>query len=217
MPLLSIFIFCEKRFISILVTVIDATSFSRRVVVRGRKRCYNTTMLILQRITTDEHMYSWAMKLLKISFPASERREDVLQRQVMSHPDYRLCVIQDGELPVGVVGYFDAPDFVYFENFCVAPNLRNGGYGSATLRLLTENVRKPFILEAELPTDEITRRRIAFYKRNGMVANPYPHVQPHYRATDLDLPLLVLTYQNQLTPQQYADFRRYLDDNVDVR
>ena len=35
-------------------------------------------MLTLQRITTDEHMYSWAMKLLKISFPASERREDAL-------------------------------------------------------------------------------------------------------------------------------------------
>jgi len=174
-------------------------------------------MITLRRIATDEHMYKWAMELLKVSFPASERRDDDVQRQVMSHPDYRLCAIMDGDKPVGVAGYFDAPDFIYFENFCVLPDLRNGGYGSATLRLLTENLVKPFILEVELPADELTRRRIAFYKRNGMVENPYPHVQPHYRATDPDLPLLILSYKRQLTPEQYADFRRYLDDNVDVR
>lgn len=174
-------------------------------------------MVTLKRISANEHMYKWAVELLEVSFPASERRDDDVQRQVMSHPDYRLCAIMDGNVPVGVVGYFDAPDFVYFENFCVSPDLRNGGYGSATLRLLTKNLDKPFILEAELPTDDLARRRIAFYKRNGMVTNPYPHVQPHYRQTDPDLPLLILTYAKQLTPQQYADFRKYLDDNVDVK
>lgn len=174
-------------------------------------------MITLRRITTTEPLYKWAMQLLEVSFPASERRDDDLQRQIMSHSDYRLCVIQDDVKPVGVVGYFDAPAFVYFENFCIAPDLRNGGYGSATLRVLTENLAKPFILEAELPTDELTRRRVAFYKRNGMVENPYSHVQPHYRVSDPDLPLLVLTYKRPLTQKQYADFRRYLDDNVDVR
>ena len=174
-------------------------------------------MITLQRISTDEQLYIFAMEQLRVSFPATERRDDSAQRQVMSHPDYRLCVILDGSVPVGVVGYFDAPEFIYFENFCVAPSMRNNGYGSAALQCLTNNLDKPFILEAELPTDELTRRRIAFYKRNGMVANPYPHVQPHYRATDPDLPLVVLTYREMLTPTQYAAFRKYLDDNVDVK
>ena len=157
------------------------------------------------------------MQLLADSFPPEERRDDTFQRQVLRHPDYRLCVIEEDGKPVGVVGYFDAAEFVYFENFCIAESLRNRGLGSKTLQLMTKNLNKPFILEAELPTDALTRRRIAFYKRNGMVENPFPHIQPHYRATDADLPLLVLTYGQQLTQSQYNAFRKYLDDNVDVK
>lgn len=156
------------------------------------------------------------MDLLEQSFPSTERRDDAEQLKTMSHPDYRLCVILDGVTPVGVVGYWDAAEFLYFENFCVAPNLRNGGYGSQTLAALTDGLQKPFILEVELPTDDLTRRRIAFYKRNGMVENSYPHVQPHYRPTDPDLSLLILTYKTPLSPEQYANFRAYLDENVEV-
>lgn len=174
-------------------------------------------MISLKRINLDDSLYNWAKELLKVSFPESERRDDDLQRQAMSHPDYRLEAIMDGDEPVGVVGYYDAPRFVYFENFCMLPNKRNLGYGSATLKALTSNLAKPFVLEAELPTDELTRRRIAFYKRNGMVENPFAHVQPHYRATDPDLPLVVLTYLRPLTDKQYADLRDYLDVNVDVK
>lgn len=174
-------------------------------------------MIILNRIyLTDENLYKWACDLLAESFPPEERRDCDLQRQVMSHPDYRLCAIMDEGEPVGVVGYFDAPGFIYFENFCISPDKRNGGYGSQTLKLLTSQ-GKTFILEIELPTDGLTRRRKAFYERNGMVVNPYPHVQPHYRKDDPDLPLLVLTYGSKLTQSQYDEFRRYLDVNVDVK
>ena len=186
-------------------------------VVSVHYLCYNINMLELKRIfITDEHMYKWAMEQLAVSFPPEERRDDGLQRKVMAHADYRLCAITDGNESVGVVGYFDAPDFLYFENFCVSPDKRNGGYGSAALKLLTANLNKPFILEAELPTDEITRRRIAFYKRNGMVENAFRHIQPHYHRDDPDLPLIILTYGKQLTQAQYDDFRAYLDANVDV-
>lgn len=174
------------------------------------------SMITLKQIFVDDGLYNWAMELLAISFPIEERRDDELQRQVMSHPDYRLQAIMDGDEPVGVVGYFDAPNFIYFENFCIAPNKRNSGYGSQTLKLLTSK-GKTFILEIELPTDDITRRRKAFYERNGMVVNPYPHVQPHYRKDDPDLPLVVLTYGKQLTQSQYVELRHYLDVNVDVQ
>ncbi len=174
-------------------------------------------MVKLQLISADEQMYIWAMEQLKAAFPASERRDDNLQRQVMQHRDYRLCVIRDDGVPVGVVGYWDTPNFLYFENFCVCSSLRNCGYGSATLKFLTQNLAKPFILEIELPQDALTQRRKAFYQRNGMVENPFPHIQPHYRATDPDLPLMVMTYKTQITQAQYNVFRKYLDDNVDVR
>ena len=175
-------------------------------------------MIALKRILlSDCELYDWAVELLKTSFPACERRDDAFQRQIMSHADYRLVAIIDDGQPVGVMGYFDAPKFVYFENFCVCPDKRNCGYGSQVLSMLTQNLNKPFVLEAELPVDQLTKRRIAFYKRNGMTENPYPHVQPHYRKTDSDLRLVVLTYGKQLTQAQYDAFRNYLDVNVDVK
>lgn len=173
-------------------------------------------MVTLKRIFADGKLYGWALDLLKESFPPEERRDGDLQRKIMSHAHYRLSAIMNGDEPVGVVGYFDAPDFIYFENFCVAPDKRNSGYGSQALKLLT-STNKPFILEAELPVDELTRRRIAFYKRNGMVENPYDHVQPHYRATDPDLHLIVLSYGDVISQTEYDAFRKYLDDNVDVK
>lgn len=175
-------------------------------------------MITLKRIfTADGQLYILATALLEVSFPACERRDDDLQRKVMGHPDYRLCAIMDGDEFVGVAGYFDASDFIYFENFCVLPDKRNGGLGGKALQVMTANLNKPFILEAELPTDELTRRRIDFYKRNGMVENRYKHIQPHYRVTDYDLPLVVLSYGKQITQEQYDSFRAYLDANVDVK
>lgn len=173
-------------------------------------------MVTFKRIFANDELYSWAMGLLEKSFPSTERRDDAEQLKTMSHPDYRLCAILDGVVPVGVVGYWDTSEFLYFENFCVAPNLRNGGYGSQTLAALTDGLQKPFILEVELPADDLARRRIAFYKRNGMVENPYPHIQAHYHRGDPDLPLLILTHHRQISPEQYANFRAYLDENVEV-
>lgn len=178
---------------------------------------YILGMITIKRIFADDKLYGWALKLLEISFPHEERRDGDLQKEIMSHSDYRLCAICDGGEPVGAVGYFDAPEFVYFENFCVSPDKRSRGYGGAALKLLTDGLTKPFILESELPTDELTKRRIAFYKRNGMTENPFTHVQPHYRKTDPDLYLLVMSYGKPLTQSQYNAFKKYLDENVDVK
>lgn len=159
-----------------------------------------------------------ALQILWASFPLLETRTHSEQVAVAAHSDYNLCLVWDGDLPVGVVGFWQTDKMLYLENFCVAPSLRNGGYGSRIVRQLAEMAAdKIFLLEAELPTDQLTSRRIAFYCRNGMVTNTFPHIQAHLRATDPDLPLVVLSFGRPLTKKQYAYFRKYLDDNVDVR
>lgn len=170
--------------------------------------------MYLQQISPDTGLYDWAVQLLKIAFPAEERRDDAEQLKVMSHPDYRLCAIFD-KIPVGVVGYWETPQFVYLENFCISPEKRNGGYGSKTLQLLSSS-DKLLVLEIELPVDELTIRRKNFYLRNGMVSNAFLHIQPHYRKQDADLPLEVLSFRSPLSQEEYNVFRKYLDDNVDV-
>lgn len=158
-----------------------------------------------------------ALDLLQEAFPPEERRTPERQLSALSHPDYRLCLVSDNGKNVGVVGYFVTPRFVYFENFCIDASLRNGGYGSDTLvELVRLYSNRLFVLEAELPSDALKQRRIDFYLRNGMVVNSYDHIQPHYNPWDADLHLVVLSYGRELSATEYADFKLYLDDNVDI-
>lgn len=173
--------------------------------------------LSFKKVTPSAAEFDIALDILQASFPPIETRSRSEQIAVAEHPDYNLCLVLDGAKPVGVVGYWQLPQMLYLENFCVAPEMRNGGYGSAIVCMLANLACGPFVLEAELPTDELTRRRIGFYKRNGMVENPYPHIQAHLRAGDPDLPLLVLSHKQPLSEKEYAEFRKYLDDNVDIR
>ena len=46
--------------------------------------------------------------------------------------------------------------------------------------LLAEK-KRPMVLEVELPEDALTRRRIGFYERHGLVFNSYPYLQPPMR------------------------------------
>ena len=171
--------------------------------------------LTMQKLNCHSSLYAWAEDLVKQSFPLCERRDDDVQRQTLAHPDYHFCALLDGQDAVGVVGFWQTGDFLYLENFCTLPSLRNKGYGSAALTLLKSR-GVPVVLEIEIPCDELTSRRKGFYLRNGMRENPYPHLQPRYRKTDAPLSLQVLTYPQAFTEGQYALFRQYLDDNVDV-
>ena len=174
--------------------------------------------LSFKKVTPSAAEFDIVLDILQASFPPIETRSRSEQIAVAKHPDYNLCLVLDGARPVGVVGYWQMPQMLYLENFCVAPELRNGGYGGAIVSMLANLAyRNPFVLEAELPTDDLARRRIGFYKRNGMVENAYPHIQAHLRAGDPDLSLLVLSYKQPLSENEYAEFRKYLNDNVDIR
>ncbi len=171
--------------------------------------------------TTDilDKRFCHAMQLLEASFPKEERRTAERQLSVLSHPDYRLCLATDDENIVGAVGFFVTPDFLYLENFCTDPSARNCGYGTAILqRLISEYADRLFVLEVELPTDDLKRRRIGFYKRNGMLLNEgIDHIMPHYDLADPDVHLLVMTHQRPITAKEYAVLKQYLADNVDIK
>ena len=70
--------------------------------------------------------------------------------------------------------------------------MRGRGYGSEALAMLIARTEQPLILEAEPPTDELTRRRIGFYERSGFTLYDYPYVQPAYTADSQPVPLCLM-------------------------
>ena len=75
-------------------------------------------------------------------------------------------IYEENEL-VGFFIYWDLEDSYYIHFIAVFPELRNRKIGQKVLDWCLENLHLPVFLESEIPYDEITQRRLNFYKRNG--------------------------------------------------
>ena len=110
----------------------------------------------------------------------------------------------------GFLAVWEFESFTYIEHFAVDPALRNSGTGSAMLQELVRKYQKQICLEVELPEDELTRRRIGFYERNGFVFNEYPYIQPPISKGKSPVPLRVMTYGKGITRQAFEEMRKVL-------
>lgn len=151
---------------------------------------------------TFEEVY----ELLERSFPESEIRTLAGQRKLLERPGYRLLMKQGedgGLLAVMAVWEFDNLRFV--EHIAVHPRARGLGLGGEMMREYQHSAgRVPVILEVEPPdTTEFAGRRIGFYERLGFFLNRYPYKQPPLREGQPDLPLLLMSYPDPLTPEEF--------------
>lgn len=153
-------------------------------------------MITLQRITTaDGELYAFLEGLMTRSFPSDEYRDLDELRDFTDHSPhfYNNVVLNDGT-PIGLLSYWDFDDFYYAEHFAIDPTQRNGGYGKAVLQHLCQLLDKPIVLEVEEPDEEMARRRIGFYQRNGFVLWDNEYRQPPYKPGDSYLPMRLMVY-----------------------
>ena len=102
---------------------------------------------------------------------------------------------------LGLLTTWEFADFIYIEHFAIDPALRSQGYGSEALKAFIHEQCKPLVLEAEPPTDEMTRRRIRFYERIGLTLYDYPYTQPAYTEESLPVELRLMgTIDTEATP-----------------
>lgn len=167
-----------------------------------------------ERITDTHHpIYRTAVSLYRQSFPPHEQREALSQECILHHPDYRFTAVYDAEQFIGLVLYWETPDFLYVEHFCIRPELRNQRYGQRILAELGQ-LGKLVILEIDPPVDAISVRRKGFYERCGFAENPYPHIHPPYHDGNHGHELVIMSCPNAITPEMYAGFAKYLNDTV---
>ena len=150
---------------------------------------------IKQVKTQDEVNYTCVEKLMHTAFPQEERRDTVQQREY-SDNNPRFCnnIILENGNSIGMISYWTMGDFYYIEHFAIDPSLRNGGYGKRVLEMIKKQLKGPIVLEVEEPNDEMSTRRIHFYKRLEFTLHKKPYIQPPYRKGDSGLPMLLMTY-----------------------
>lgn len=163
---------------------------------------------MFERIT--EETFDEIFPLLENAFPATELREKERQKAMLSEECYRLYGVRKDGVFAAVFATWEIEDFLYIEHFAVKEEYRNGGYGGKLLDTLLEEKGRSMVLEVEEPEDELTRRRISFYERHGLVYNDYPYLQPPMRKGQGMLPLKLMTKPSAIDEKTYQRYKKLI-------
>ena len=161
---------------------------------------------MFERIT--ETTFDEIFPLLESAFPVTELRVKADQRALLQEPCYHLYGVRRDGIFAAVFATWEIDDFLYIEHFAVKEEYRNGGYGGQLLDTLLEEKGRPMVLEVEEPEDELTRRRIGFYQRHGLVYNEYPYLQPPMRKGQDLLPLKLMTKPAAIDTETYQRYKK---------
>lgn len=132
--------------------------------------------------SVDDQYWPLLIDTYQISFPIEEQRPiKSIERLITEEKRYSAAVIlEEDDTYIGLLTSWDFGSFSYIEHFAIKPEQRSSGYGTMALHAFMQTKASPIILEAEPPTDEMTKRRIHFYERNGFTLYNHDYCQPPY-------------------------------------
>ena len=144
-----------------------------------------------------------AIKNLYITaFPPNERREfDELKKQVYNGACH-INLILIGEKIAGFIILWNFTGFVFLEHFAIVPELRGQGTGEKAIAEIKTRFQKTIILETEPPVDELNRRRIRFYERNGFHILKRTYFQPSYGGNKPEIELKLMCTKDDFTVEE---------------
>lgn len=149
-------------------------------------------------------------EIMEDSFPLEEYRTYEEQLALLNNPNYRILGIREGKAPVAFAAIWAFQSFTFIEHLATSPNFRDRGLGKKVLCAIIEKSNTPVCLEVEPPSDDLTRRRIGFYERNGMHLNLYPYVQPSISKGRAPIELFIMTSGAQIDGETYKKIRSTL-------
>jgi ribosomal protein S18 acetylase RimI-like enzyme len=150
-----------------------------------------------------EKDYDSVLALLEEAFPADERRDDASQLKTFNEQNYLCFVYKVNDIVNALITCWKLDGVNFIEHFAVDKSLRNNGIGSKILNELCKNIGGNICLEVEPPINDLKKRRIAFYTRNGFVINDYDYMQPAYSTAKNPVPLKIMSYGKALTKNDF--------------
>ncbi len=149
------------------------------------------------------------------SFPANERRhfDDLLN--LLPCPDMHLCALVAHNQPVGFMVYWQWDDVLFIEHFAIDPEQQGRQLGQQALDEVKRIKNSSLILlEVELPTDDISQRRIRFYERLGFSLNTYTYAQPPYQRGNPAIPMKLMSMPAIAQQQDFDTFSQMIKERV---
>ena len=161
---------------------------------------------IIRHLTKDD--FDGIFSILSRSFPEVEYRNREEQKALFSEPWYRVYGYEKDGVLVGVLAVWELDSVRFGEHLAVDPDCRNGGIGKQLISWYLEQSDRPFVLEVEIPDNDLARRRVGFYQRLGLTLNEFPYLQMPLREGDEPLPLYIMSYPHPVSEADFAAQKR---------
>lgn len=179
-------------------------------------KCFKTEKgeTMLRRIRKDE--FKDIYNIMKNNFSKDEHRLYEEQRTLLDNPKYQICVLPDDlyDTVKGFIAFWEFDKMAYIEHFAVDEKHRNEGLGSRILNHLTGSLDKRVCLEVSLPKDEVSIRRIEFYKKNNFFLNRYDYMQPPISKGRNPIPFMLMTSESLVTKHEFEGIKNTLYKEV---
>lgn len=173
------------------------------------------TLLQVVDICDFNQMYN----LMEKSFPVDEHRpyeeqKELFQKEIYKVYGFYLESDIKEKLLQGFLATWNLGEFLFIEHFAVDSSLRNRGIGSKMLHELSKTKKVRLCLEVEPPESELTKRRIAFYERNGFFYHDFSYVQPALSKGQNAISLKLMTTGGNLNQTEFERVRDLLYNRV---
>lgn len=157
------------------------------------------------RHLADPHLAD-VRRLLEGAFPPDERPEIDGPRLARSG-FHLLSILSEGRF-TGFQSHWDLGDFVFWEHFAIAADMRSRGLGGLVHEaLLRRFPGRTLVGEVERPETRDARRRIAFWERCGWHVNAWSYLQPPYAPGKSPVPMLLISHPGPLDQPRFASAR----------
>ena len=155
-----------------------------------------------------------AYKIMEESFPKSELRPyDKMKDLFMNEELILYGLHREGKICAAIIAW-EFEEFIFLENFAVDGKIRGRGIGSKFLKDIKKEFSKDIILEVEDPFDEMSKKRIQFYKRNGFILTEFGYMQPPLNDEVNDIPLRLMCYPNAIDEKTFSNLKTMIFETV---
>lgn len=152
--------------------------------------------------------------ILEEAFPPSERRTKADQKKLMDMEEYSIFGLKERGNLIGFVAEWEGPECRFVEHFVVDAACRGNGVGSRLLNDYHDLSDKPVVLEVEPPENDVQKKRIKFYRKNGYHLSEYSYVQPTINADIKGVPLVLMSYPDRLNDDLFLALKDWLFSTV---
>lgn len=167
-------------------------------------------MLIREEIKNTNHpKFLEAWEIYQNSFPIEEKRVLEEQKQIFENKNYKFLLYLKEEKVIGFLASWESLDYTFVEHFAVSSKNRGQNFGSWIFKDFIKE-KKNIVLEIDLPKDELSKRRLAFYEKFDFIKCPFKHFQIPFRKDEEELELMLLSYKKIPSEEKYKEIFKNL-------